>query len=461
MIEVDARIHDRYSLEFKMGFVAGSQPEERDFKVGMWIFVPSVLDITPASFTPSEFYRCVKSNIRLMTPQFRLCDIVGGKAAPLGNVISASDSDYEYQLKLFCAIVKSSLRAQVKVILAASENGRKALCEALVADIRAIFGAVDGLRASETGRNHTDCHDYCNEFLMNIVAQGCIKIYLAGRNSDIAALLHEVDGRREAGGFPKICAGSEDGNAAFLHRRGVLKKYVESLLYLRVPKKRDGVFAEQAYFSLAAGLAMIFATVVAWAFQRHFGNLTWPLFIALIISYMLKDRIKELMRFWFAHRLSDRYYDNRARMSIHGTDIGVLKEAFDFIPQNRVPSDVDALRNSSHLFTAENHFSDENVLLYRKKVHLDRERMDKVSTYSFSGVNDIIRLQVRPFLRKMDDPGQTFYLLDGQDELQAVACSKVYHINIVLQYRYADVTESKRFRLTLDRDGINNLEEIQ
>ena len=458
MIEVNTRIHDRYSVEFKMGFVADSQPEESNFKVGMWIFVPSSLDITPASFTHAEFSRSVKSNIRLITPQFRLCDIVGGDAVPLNNVVLASDADHEYQMKLFCAIVKSSMRAQRMQVLEASGNERKALCEAFVADVRAILAAVDGMRTSEIGLRHKECHEYCGEFLLNAVAQNCVAIYAEGKDPYVAGLLREVDGRREACGYPKISA--DDDNAAFLHRRGVLKKYVESLLYLRVPKKRDGVVVEQAYYSLAAGLAMIFATLVAWAFQRHFGNLTWPLFIALIISYMLKDRIKELMRFWFAHRLGDRYYDNKAKISIHDTEIGELKEAVDFIPKNKIPAEVDALRGSSHLFSAENHFTDENVLLYRKKVKLDRARMEAVSTYRFSGVNDIIRLQVRPFLRKMDDPEQTFYLLDGQDKLQAVPCSKEYHVNIVLQYRYGDVTEYKRFRLKLDRDGIKGLEEI-
>ena len=37
---------------------------------------------------------------------------------------------------------------------------------------------------------------------------------------------------------------------------------------------------------------MIFATGIAFAFQQKYGNFTIPLFVALVISYMLKDRIK-------------------------------------------------------------------------------------------------------------------------------------------------------------------------
>lgn len=471
MIEVKTKIHDRYSIEFKMGFVAGSQPEDCDFTVGMWIFVPSSLDINPSTFTQAEFYRCVKSNIRLITPQFELSEIVGGAAVPLGNVKGASDEDYEYQLKFFCAIVKSSIRKSHDDILSLPERDREALCDVFAANVRDILKAFDELQECGIGRRHAECHDYCGEFLCNVIGQHCVSLYGAGLGprgilrrqahpASIASLLHDIEDRRLAKGYASISKESEDGNSDFIHRRGVLKKYVESLLYLRVPKKRDGVLAEQAYFSLAAGFAMIFATVVAWAFQRHFGNLTWPLFIALIISYMLKDRIKELMRYWFAHRVGGKYFDRKAKMSIHGTQIGSLKEAMDFIPSSKVPSEVDSMRNSSHLFSAENHFIDENVILYRKRVQLDKKKMEEVSTYNFGGVNDIIRMQVRPFLRRMDDPQQAMYVLDGDDDLETVMCNREYYINIILQYRYGDTVEYKRFRLDLNRDGIAGMEEI-
>lgn len=471
MIALKPKIHDRYSIEFKMGFVADSQPEESDFMVGMWIFVPSSLDITPATFTHAEFYRFVKSNIRLITPHFKLSEIVGGDAVPLMNVTSASDDDYEYQLKFFSAIVKSSVRDSRDAILSAPEAEREAMSVRFASDVHEIFSTMDRLRSVSPGVGHAECHDWCDEFLCNVVAQYSMAIYEAGtgrhgilqkqgRPASIASLLHEIDERRIANGYGRADSDDYNGNKEFIHRRGVLKKYVESLLYLRVPKKRDGVLVEQAYYSFAAGMAMIFATVVAWAFQRHFGNLTWPLFIALIISYMLKDRIKELMRFWFAHKVSDKYFDNKAKMSIHGTKIGSLKEAVDFIPSSKVPEEVDAMRNGSHLFSAENGFADENIILYRKKVHLDFDKMQKVSTYNFDGVNDIIRLQVRPFLRKMDDPDQTFYIIGEDDNLKPVTCKKDYFVNIILQYSYGNTTEYKRFRLDLDRDGIKGMEEI-
>ena len=34
------------------------------------------------------------------------------------------------------------------------------------------------------------------------------------------------------------------------------------------------------------------------------------------------------------------------------------------------------------------------------------------------------------------------------------------HLNLVLQYRYDDTTELKRFRIDLSRDGIKSIEEV-
>jgi len=456
MIDLKTKVHDKYSIEFKMGFVAGDQPHEGDFSVGMWIFVPGSLDITPTTFTKAEFYRSVKSNIRLITPRYNLGDVVGGEAQPLKNVLATTnDIDYDYQLKLFCAIVKSALRDERDRILSMTDSAAiKEACKSFVENCRSILEEFDKLQK-------TKCHEYCSEFMFNTVCRYSYNLLTQGIKDDgIITLMQDVYKMQKQHGFPVVEQNSPSNNRDYIHRRGILKKYVESILFLRVPKKRDGILVEQAYYSLAAGMAMIFATVVAWAFQRYFGNLTWPLFIALIISYMMKDRIKELMRFWFAHRLSDKYYDNKAKISIRSTTIGILKEAVDFIPISSLPEKIEALRNKVHLFSAEDHFSDENVILYRKKVQLDRSTMEKNSTYKFCGINDIIRLQVRPFLRKMDDPITTVSIVNEDGEMVVVPCAKDYFINIILQYRYGEVTECKRFRMELNRDGIKNLVEV-
>lgn len=76
---------------------------------------------------------------------------------------------------------------------------------------------------------------------------------------------------------------------------------------------------------LAAGLSMVFATVVSFSFQQTYGNFTMPLFIALVVSYMFKDRIKDLMHYWFANKLGSKFYDYKIKLVMHGRAGGMGK----------------------------------------------------------------------------------------------------------------------------------------
>jgi hypothetical protein len=75
-------------------------------------------------------------------------------------------------------------------------------------------------------------------------------------------------------------------------------------------------------------------------------------------------------------------------------------------------------------------------------------------------VADILRLDVRPFLHKMDDPVEERLGLDG-DRLRTVKCAKVYYINIVSVYTVGGTKEqivSQRVRVTLNRKGLVRLQ---
>ena len=82
------------------------------------------------------------------------------------------------------------------------------------------------------------------------------------------------------------------------------------------------------------------------------------------------------------------------------------------------------------------------------------------ASYNYSGVNDIIRLQVNSFLHKMDNPQVPVNVLDESGKVKQVMCPKEYYLNIVLSYTYDDVQDFKQFRIILDRNGIKAIEEL-
>ena len=118
---------------------------------------------------------------------------------------------------------------------------------------------------------------------------------------------------RAENGYPSLPNESGD-NEILIFRKSVLKKFVESVLFLGVRAEREGTLVEQSFYAVAAGLSMVLATAVAFFFQREFGNLTFPLFVGLVVSYMAKDRVKELLRTFFATKIRRHFFDRRLQI---------------------------------------------------------------------------------------------------------------------------------------------------
>lgn len=185
-----------------------------------------------------------------------------------------------------------------------------------------------------------------------------------------------------------------------------------------------------------------------------------PLFIALVVSYMLKDRIKDLMRFYFAHKRLNRYFDHKTELGINDISIGWIKEGMDFISEDKVPREVMNLRSRSPLVEAENRITDEKIILYRKKVLLDREKIEASSDYPIAGINDIIRFHLSRFMQKTDNPEEAVYFLDEHGESVEIFGEKVYYLNLLMQLQFEDQVNYKRFRVTFNQVGIIRLEEL-
>ncbi|MDD2595661.1 MAG: hypothetical protein PHD11_07615 [Bacteroidales bacterium] len=484
MIEIKTKIHDSFSVEFKESFVVGSKEKDNNFAVNTWIFVPNSLDINPQTYGKDQFYRDVKSNVRLITPVYIMRDIVGGKAVPLNylrnamsNMASAPTksniSEFEYQIKMFCAIAKSSMRDEVAHILSSTQTDDIIfLSEEYQKNLTNIVRYYRGLRQIINVPTITDqireYFKFGDEFLGHISSLYTFrvikKLAKATPDTQIKVLLldfiKENEDYKKSMGYPVVIKGDNSNNQNLVFRHGILKKYVESDLFIKLDKKKDGFALEQILYAVAAGVAMIFATVVSFSVQRNYGSLSIPLFFALIISYMLKDRIKELMRYFFAHRLVAKYFDNKAIVKIKDQEVGWMKEGVDFITDQKTPKEVLDIRNRSLLVQAENRIFDEKIILYRKLVYIDSKELSDNNIYPVSGINDIFRLHVTRFTQKMDNPQQPLTILDADGNVSEITSQKIYYINIIIQVRYGENIDYKRFRIVMTRDGIQKVEEL-
>ena len=246
-----------------------------------------------------------------------------------------------------------------------------------------------------------------------------------------------------------------------IYRRGLLRKFIENQLFLSTRKKKDGAFAEQIIFSLAAGLSMIFATIVAFVFQIKFGNFTFPLFVALVIGYMLKDRIKELTRFYLGSKFQKLFFDHKTIVGINNKqNFGWCKESFDFVIEEKTPMNVLDLRNTSRTLNIDNIKAFEKIMLYRKFTRIYRNKLNHIyKQYNIIGINDIIRFNISNLTMKMDNPQIPVYYLEN-DHYETIKADKLYNLNFILELKENGQAEYIHYRLVFNKTGIKQVVKV-
>ena len=122
MLEIHGKIHDRYTLEFKVGYSRYSPSAAvSDFMMDTWIFIPDSLYINAKTYPKSNFYRDFRALVRLITPVYTLEEVADEEALPLSRLLMCCrelaeepseehEKTYEHQIKMFGSITRSALR---------------------------------------------------------------------------------------------------------------------------------------------------------------------------------------------------------------------------------------------------------------------------------------------------------------------------------------------------------------
>lgn len=185
MIDIKVRVHDRFSVEFKIGYLVQKNLKANDFMMNTWIFIPNSLDINSFTYGKTEFYRHAKSNIRYITPIYTLSELRNEEALPFRflevafHELSADHSqenlaETEYQIKMFCSIVKSALRKEAdQIIKYTPEPDREKAIDLYIEQINDITGKYrklkDILQDSGLYEEVVTLHSFGDEFLSNLI----------------------------------------------------------------------------------------------------------------------------------------------------------------------------------------------------------------------------------------------------------------------------------------------------
>lgn len=483
MVDIEGSVHDRLSVEFKIAYPLDANSSSNEFVVNTWIFAPESLDLGRDTYNKELFYRDIKSYVRLITPVFSLKDLSEEDSLPFMFLIGSVEGlkieyneenivEFQYQMKMFGAIFRSAMRKETLGLLSddeISENHLYEYIDKLIFVLNRFRSLRQDLQMVDDKDKIINFFTFCDEFISSIIEVNIFQIIegikaddklLEIYKSKLFYIAREEIHYRRKNGYITLEEDDEDANRRFLYRRGILKKYMNSQLFLDTKRKKDGVVAQQVYYSIAAGISMIVATAIGFSFRQKYDNFTMPLFVALVVTYILKDRIKDFGRYVFAAKLSKKYFDVKRILKIKGSVIGNIREAMDFVSETKVPEKVMKIRSRSDLLEVTNKISEENIILHRKILSINGGEIDKVNQYETYGINEIVRFNLSRFIQRMDDPNVPVAIPQEGDKYKYLYADKIYYVNFVLGVSDKNETKYHRFRFSLSQDGIHGMEKL-
>lgn len=502
------RLHDRHRFEVKLDIDLDATARSA-YEVETYFFIPRALNVGPHNYGKEKFYNASQRYIRWSVPRIslgKLCDPTLS-ASPLNRVredlgkVLAGAQDAALadkicgELRLLGCIIRGEIRDYVKVFAgglatygAAVPAAQRRLfvgegLENFLADLKALEAALGALKAQISDPavpvKVRETMAFFDEYVSLVLEEHLTSLVEALRASPealrrfadvekgVLAIAMAQARYRQAMRYPSVLVPGST-NETLIYRRGVLKKFMSSVLFLKA-EFSEWETLTQVFFGLAAGAAMLFAALITVYFQSRYAMNSLPFVAAVVVSYIFKDRIKDWLKLLFSRSLtrwiSDRKIDILDAAG-GGARIGALKEAVTFIQGRDVPPDIARLRNIDNITSVDEEGKPERVLKYKKEIVLFPEVILR-SHERRRDLSDIMRFNIRELTEQADDAEVEYRYADPADgAVRGASCARVYHVNLVLKYTYFDRNEQvnihyERIRIVLNKEGIVRLEEVK
>jgi hypothetical protein len=442
----------------------------RSAETRLVFFLPYSFDIRPDTYDPDGFFQDIKLYLRFNTPLIpidELCDR-NNERSPLTRVLqmldSPADTDFrslDYELRLLGAVIKSNLRDLTSPD-STMRPQQNVSCRTAITRIDGLIRDLLPLREhleSTSGpiRERLALVDEhlsltVEEYLCRLFAgeqDGTLKTELAERISA------EQDYRRQHEYASVVSGGApESETEQYVYRQKQLKRFATSVLFFEITRGNQSKRVEQLLYALAAGLAMAVATAISFIGQIRFGSISLALFTVLVVAYMIKDRLKDLMRSLFHRTLGRFFFDRRTVFRDPSTNrrLGVVKERLAFVREHQISPLVRETRNRAPFEQQLSQTSPESIVEYTKRLTVRERRLHRIHT-RLAGIADINIIDLRGILRHLSDQTERVPV-PSNDGITFVDQKRIYHLNVVIVVD----GHAEKLRMIVDGNGIRRIE---
>lgn len=484
------RRHGNYSLELKIRYLINRRERQRKnyFDIKLYLFFPHSFNINPNSYPKEHFYEDQKLYLRFNTPVFSLDELLNEENSPFVRTRSIlnrardqeeelNSDDYTYETKLCGSIYKSVLRDSFYKLRKRMRREKPGewtaevgeAVEKMVAVVRHFHHSA---RLAEDLSKEIAYHTLLIDEYLSLELEKYLLwlldlVHAMSSPADVvrqieASISDEMEYRRKCG-FASVSGSDESPELyeEYAYRAKILKRYSSEVLFFNVRRNKQGKRVEHILYAVAAGIAMFIATAIAFVGQTTFGNLSTSLFILLVVSYMLKDRMKDIFRDLFSKSIGSFFYDRGVKVYDPRANrkMAYVKERIAFTEFQKLPEEIRNIRSRGSFENFLANTASETILLYEKNVRLNTKTIKRLHS-RIKGVADINVISLRRLLRYLTEQRREIPIVSEGRIKKLIPVKRIYHLNLVVWYQGDDAAFIDRVRLIVDGKGIKRIEKV-
>ncbi len=506
-------VHDRQQLELRFSYGLSGEGTAIKTTVDTYLFVPKNVGVNRHNYTKDQFYGDVTALMRLDAEPLSL-DLLADSHYPRSPLHGFGEGVQRLResprppptqpvvihVKLYAHLFARGVRVELKKLqkrlgkLETESDGER--FEERLSDsldeirfalkayrrVRAAYWPYEQLAHESLADAMRNADEYMSLFLEERLAlllqaierrgrEGLAEGFLARCRLTLGALARQEVAYRRRYGYLSYSDADAPSGDYYTYRASMLKKAVQQALYLDPRAAKRDTFLRNAAAAAGAAVAAIWAVLAGLPQQmsKVSGSTQMLFFGGAVLAYVAKDRIKALTSEALSRRL--RTFDHVSYLtsaSIATTGLSIprlqFKEGMRFLSLGEVPPDVLALRQNVRTLRSAD-LALEEIIHHRKVVKIGSKDEPGHMPDGY-GVLDILRLNVRHFLVRLDEPLDQVAFYDWRREaFGATRLPKVYHLNLVVKVRResleGEVQESfERLRVVLNKDGIVRVEVV-
>ncbi len=494
-MEYQLERHDRFNFEAKTDYSLDLERRYNRYLLSFYFFIPKSLKISKNVYSKADFYTDMFSYIRFKIPRFTFEELLdeGNLRSPLttvgklladssGSVIGPHETRrLIYELRLLGTVLKALLKTEAFHVARSMKQSSIEDLDRLMKEIETVDGRIlgfsDVLTSERASRELRETFLFAADFT-SLNMQTCLTSVLKvcgktcgkaakERAKRLIAMIEAHQKRRSARGSPlfrKVGSSNEE----FTYWESILKKYFQGVLYLDILDRNPQQNALHIFYAFAAGIAMFLSLVLGlWIAGIFTDQQSIGFIAALVVAYMVKDRVKDLMR-EYSNRIIRKFLPDRRFAildSLTSSPIGTMKDSVRFVRPEDVPEEILVRRTKTNQTLIETQGKPEEVLVYEKEVSLDTKRIGRIHV-RHRDISDIMRFNVKRLIQYADDPYHIQEVWHGPSrKIKKVKCAKVYHLNLVMRMEAlhdnkGDRIHFKRVRAILNQKGLLEVVEI-